>query len=265
VATRAGWIRLDGSVNTRDLGGLPTLNGQRTRLGKLIRSDNLQDLTEADVRELVERRKVRTVIDLRTQVEVDSEGPGPLTRDGRVAVHHLSLFPEAGHNTDVTAADSDGPVVLPWQNTGTQVRERRSAVGTYLRYLEDRPDSIVQALRLIGQTAGATIVHCAAGKDRTGVVIALALDEVGVDRAAIVEDYVRTGERLGLILQRLLSTPTYAGDIDTLVPDRHAPQPATMQRLLSQIDAEYGGTSAWLGSHGWSDRDTLGLRRALVG
>jgi len=258
------WISLKGAVNVRDVGGLPTRDGRRVRSGKLIRSDNLQDLTDADVRMLVERQRVATVVDLRTQVEVDSEGPSPLAGDPRVTVHHLSLFPEAGHNTDVTAADNDGPVVLPWQNADTQVRERRSAVATYLRYLEDRPDSVVQALRLIGQTEGATIVHCAAGKDRTGVVVALALDEVGVDRGAIVEDYARTAERLGLILQRLLSTQTYAGDIDTLNPDKHAPQPATMQRLLTQLDTGYGGTSAWLRSHGWLDRDAISLRRALL-
>ncbi len=253
-----------GAVNARDLGDLPTRNGQRVRPGKLIRSDNLQDLTRDDVHELVVQRRVTTVVDLRTQVEVDSEGPGPLSRDPRVTVHHLSLFSEAGHNTDLTAADNDGPVVLPWQDTATPVRERRSAVGTYLRYLEDRPDSIVRALRLICRANGATIVHCAAGKDRTGVVVALALDEVGVDRAAIVEDFVRTGERLGPLLRRLASSPTYVGDIDTLTPDRHMPQPATMQRLLAEIDTGYGGTSAWLRSHGWADEEAAALLRALV-
>lgn len=258
------WISLEGAVNVRDVGGLPTRDGRRVRTGKLIRSDNLQDLTDGDVRLLVERWQVRTVVDLRTQVEVDSEGPGPLTLERRVAIHHLSLFPEAGHNTDVTAADNDGPVVLPWQTADTQIRERRNAVGTYQRYLEDRPDSIVDALRLIGRTNGATIVHCAAGKDRTGVVVALALDEVGVERDAIVEDFVRTGERLDMLLRRLAASPTYAGDVDMLTPDRHMPVPATMRRLLAEIDTGYGGTSAWLRSRGWLDRDAISLRRALL-
>ena len=259
-----GWISLDGAANVRDLGGLPTGNGQRTRPGKLIRSDNLQDLTEQDIHELVERWHVKRVVDLRTQLEVDNDGPGPLTRDPRVSTHHLSLIPEAGDTTDVTAAEEEPPVVLPWPNSRTQVREQRGPVATYLRYLEDRPDSIVEALRLVGQTIGATIVNCAAGKDRTGVVVALALDEVGVDRNAIVDDYIRTGDHLERLLRRLARSSTYAEDVETLEVDKHMPRPETMRELLAEIDRIYGGTSAWLRSHGWSDDDATALRRALL-
>ena len=57
-------------------------------------------------------------------------------------------------------------------------------------------------------------MHCAAGKDRTGVVCALALATVGVPRASIVADYVATGERLGALLARLKASPTYAADLE---------------------------------------------------
>src|SRR5690606_39936022 len=75
---------------------------------------------------------------------------------------------------------------------------RRSSdlpAGHYLGYLNNRGDSIVAALRVMARTDGAAIVHCAAGKDRTGVVCALALDVAGVTREAIVADYAQTGER----------------------------------------------------------------------
>ncbi len=262
----ARWIDLDGAANVRDLGGLPA--GDRTvRRDRLIRSDNLQGLTPADVRRLVDDHDVRTVADLRTQTEVDLEGPGPLTREPRVAIEHLSLFPEAGEHTDVVAAESDEdePVLLPWQKREADPEHRRrSAVEIYLRYLDDRPDSIVAALRLIAHTDGATIVHCAAGKDRTGVVVALALDEVGVDRDAIVGDYVRTGDRLDALLARLKASRTYASDVGRMPDEQHLPRRETMQGFLDALDEVHGGTSNWLRKHGWTDADAAALRAALL-
>jgi len=259
------WIALDGAVNVRDLGGLPATDGRAVRPSRLIRSDNLQGLTDADITRLVDAHGVRAVADLRTQVEVDSEGPGPLTREPRVDIQHLSLFAEAGHNTDVVAADDDdAPVVLPWHKRETSIGDRRGAVSIYQRYLDDRPDSIVAALRLIARTDGATVVHCAAGKDRTGVVVALALDEVGVDRDEIVADFARTGERLHQILERLAATKTYAEDVGKLPADAHLPRATTMQNFLAELDSERGGTSTWLQTHGWTPDDAAALRGSLL-
>src|SRR4051812_40237158 len=98
--TDALWLELDGAVNVRDVGGLPTIDGRAVRPGRLIRSDNLQDLSDRDVRLLVEEIGVRSVADLRTGVEVAHEGPGPLLEIDDVDVRHLSLFPESGENTD---------------------------------------------------------------------------------------------------------------------------------------------------------------------
>jgi protein-tyrosine phosphatase len=86
------WIELDGLVNMRDLGGLPTRDGGRTASGRLIRSDNLQDLTDADVTHLVHAVGVSDIIDLRTEVEVHLEGPGPLRRVESLTHHHHSLI-----------------------------------------------------------------------------------------------------------------------------------------------------------------------------
>ena len=77
----ATWIDLDGVVNMRDLGGLPTRDGRQIRPRRLIRSDNLQDLTEADLRRLLSMG-VTDVLDLRTRREVDAVGPGPLREAG---------------------------------------------------------------------------------------------------------------------------------------------------------------------------------------
>jgi protein tyrosine/serine phosphatase len=262
------WIDLDGAVNVRDLGDLPTVAGQVVRRNRLIRSDNLQGLTGSDVRALVDGHDVRAVADLRTGVEVEAEGPGPMTREPLVCVEHFSLFPEAGGTTDATVADEpDGPVVLPWQDRDAVPDQRRlpGAAGVYLGYLDDRPDSALDALRLIATSGGATVVHCAAGKDRAGVITALALSEVGVTREAILDDYALSAERVEAILDRLLSSPTYANGLDRADLDKQRPRRETMQRLLEAIDEQCGGVPAWLRAQGWTDDDAQRLRSHLVG
>jgi protein tyrosine/serine phosphatase len=260
----ARWIDLDGSANARDVAGLPA--GARTvRPNRLIRSDNLQDLTPRDIRMLVDDHEVRAVADLRTQTEVDLDGPGPLTREPRVRIEHLSLFAEAGELTDVVAAESDEPVLLPWQKLEADPEhQRRGVVEIYLRYLDDRPDSVVAALRLVAGADGATIVHCAAGKDRTGVVVALALDEVGVERGAIVEDYVATGERLQPLLARLKASRTYSVDVRRMPDEHHLPRRESMEGLLAALDDAHGGAGGWLRKHGWTDADAVALRGSLL-
>lgn len=257
------WIDLEGAANVRDLGGLPAVDGRTVAPRRLIRADNLQGLTPSDIALLVEDIGVRAVADLRTYAELSSEGPGPLTRESRVRIESLSLFPEVGEHTDVVADESE-PVVLPWQTRKLEPGERRDAAAIYQRYLDDRPDSIVAALRLIGGSDGATIVHCAAGKDRTGVVVALALDEVGVDRDAIVDDFVRSGERMKEILARLAASRTYADDIRGVPFENHLPRPETMKTFFAELDELRGGTSNWLRKQSWTDDDASALRTALL-
>jgi protein tyrosine/serine phosphatase len=261
----ARWVRLDGAVNVRDLGGLPTADGRTTAYGKVLRSDNLQGLTPWDVRRLVDDLAVRTVIDLRTGVEVDKEGPGPLTAEPLVVHRHLSLFPEGGRTTDVEA-----DVLLPWQREWNVAGEEDNpGVRYYLSYLKERPDSVVSALRAMTAPdgpdgSGSAIVHCAAGKDRTGVVVAIALSAVGVARDAVIGDYVATGDRLDLVLARLRASPTYAPDLDGSPADVHRPRPETLRRFLDVIDERSGGPLGWLASAGFGTDEVAALRSRLV-
>ncbi len=260
TVTQPSWIALDGAVNVRDLGGLPTVNGATTQWRRLIRSDNLQNLSARDVDMLVDVFGVRTVADLRTSIEVDSDGPGPLHGRPEVEIRHLSLFPETGERPS-----ADGPLILPWQRSDARdERNRRGVASVYLGYLEDRADSIIESLRLIAFSPGATIVHCAAGKDRTGVVVALALAEVGVERPAIVADYARSAEVIEDIFQRLRSSRTYAGSMQDADADRHAPRAATIERLLDVVDEQFGAVSGWLRRHGWADDDRDALHAKLL-
>jgi protein-tyrosine phosphatase len=252
----ANWIDLEGVVNVRDVGGLPAADGRTVRAGVLIRSANLGEITEADVALLVEQVGVRRVVDLRTDVEVSRSDRGLLHGRSGVTVHHLSLYPD-------TLAEQDTPdPVVPWR--GERFTGQDPQVASYLMYLQRRPDSIVAALRAIAEPEGATIVHCAAGKDRTGVVVALALSVVGVPREVIAGDYAQTQSRLTAILEQLSRSSLYAGE--TADPAKVPPASADkMLRVLAAIDAEYGGVSGWLSAQGWTDRDTDRLRARLLG
>ena len=255
------WLALEGAVNARDLGRLPLAGGGTTASGVLLRADNLQGLTAADVGKLVDELAVRLVVDLRTGIEVTLEGPGPLVRDGRPEIRHRSLYPETGERTDV-----DVEAVMPWigrrdKHDGGET----AAVRSYLGYLRDRPDSVVDALRDAAHADGATIVHCAAGKDRTGIVCALALAVAGATREAIVADYVATAERIEPLIARLRRSPTYAEDLHHRPAGAFAPRPETMERVIEILDDRYGGPLGWLKEAGFGADDAAALRARLGG
>jgi protein-tyrosine phosphatase len=247
------WIKLDGAANVRDLGGLPAGDGQSTAPRRLLRADNLQDLSPSDVALLAGDIGVTTVVDLRRPTEVAAEGPGPLTRVTSVRHAYLSILAE-----DDAAAD----VVL---DDGT--RCRRPGViqgGDYRGYLEYRPDHVVAALRCIGQAPGAALVHCVLGKDRTGVVVALALSAVGVRRDAVIADYMATAERIPAVLARLRASRTHVADIDKMPDDDHMPRARTMTTFLDYVDARYAGALGWLSGHGFGPDDVGRLRARLL-
>lgn len=243
------WIALEGAANARIV--VP---------GALLRSDNLQTLTARDVRVLVEQEALKVVLDLRTDLEVRREGPGPLAQEPRVRIEHRSLYPRSGGNTDLDAA-----TVNLWPPTAASGwPDEPHVVQAYLSYLTARPDSIVAAIRTIANADGAVLVHCAAGKDRTGVVVALALDAAGIDRTAIVGDYLATGQRIDAILARLVASPTYRSELEGHDPRTHAPIAATMERVFELLDEHFGGSAAWLSAHGLSDAELGRLRQRLA-
>jgi protein tyrosine/serine phosphatase len=243
------WITLDGAVNARAV--VPRV---------LLRADNLQSLSARDVRLLVDDERVHVVLDLRTDVEVELEGPGPMTREPAVRIEHRSLYPDSGGNTDFEV-----DAVVLWQHDDDHdAVEESPVVRAYLSYLRRRPDSVVGSIRAIARSHGAVLVHCAAGKDRTGVVVALALDAAGIDRGAIVDDYLASRERIEEIMARLVRSPTYRAELDGQDPHQLAPSRGTMERFLQIVDERLGGSVAWLGANGLEPADLERLRRRLT-
>jgi protein-tyrosine phosphatase len=171
-------VPLEAGFNFRDLGGHETADGRRVRSGVLYRADTLHRLTAADL-DVLRGLGLRTVIDLRTRTELERFGRAGLT-DDEVAHHHLPMIdevrsPEARIQEGVPTPAERGEL--------------------YLRMLEHGGPAVAESLRVLaGPRALPAVFHCTAGKDRTGVLAAVVLGQLGVPDGAIAEDYAVTEE-----------------------------------------------------------------------
>ena len=241
--TRA--LAWDALLNARDLGGLPTLGGGETRFRAVVRSDNLVHLTPAGTAALLDYG-VRTVIDLRLPFEL-KEDPDPFaTPNGHeVAYRNISFI-------DPAAERPSERVTLAEDYTG-MLRRFRPQVSAVMSAVADAE-------------AGAIVIHCAAGKDRTGIVSALLLALVGVSRQSIAEDYALTTEALRPREERWVAAAP-----DDERADREAAvawgraRPEVMLEVLAHLDATYGGVEDYLRWTRVSDDDLARIRARLVG
>jgi protein-tyrosine phosphatase len=237
------WIELEGLDNLRDIGGLPLRSGGVTRSGVLLRSAALHYVTESDVRHLVEEFGLRLVLDLRTAREVDRDGPTPVARAG-VRTVALSFIPEDGRPLPETGDETD-PLLR-----------------SYLGFLVDRTENVVEAVRLLAaEDAGPALVHCQAGKDRTGVLVALVLDAVGVERHAVVQDYAASAHHVEAMFRRWADAAEFPMP-DDLTP--HLPRAEVIAAVLDRLDTEHGGAAGWLRANGLDEESLRRLRVRLT-
>ena len=259
------WIDLDGLANMRDVGGIPTIDGGKIIPGRLLRSDNLQTLTTSDVDQLL-GLGLSDVIDLRSDYEAEREGRGPLT-GADVRIHQFSLFREWEIGVGETKPDVRPEVLpeeaLPWIDLEPSVQLDNEVASVYFSYLVDRPDSVLSALRAVAGAPGTALVHCAAGKDRTGTLVALALSVAEAEPQAIIDDYAASSERVEQVVGRLMASPTYAGNLEGRPISSHLSHPETMISFLRYIDDTFGGVLPMLIKMGWTADDTDQLRSKL--
>jgi protein tyrosine/serine phosphatase len=236
-------VPLDGCVNFRDLGGYPARGGRRVRRGVLYRSDALYAMTEADVRQVRDALGVRAVIDLRSSEEVASDGVGPLA-EPPVRRHHLPLFEREG----LTVPD-EGP---------------RGLDEVYALMLRFARGPIARAVDLIAASAEPLVFHCAAGKDRTGLVAAVVLGSVGVADEHVIDDYAYTQRALERIVARLRASEGYRYIVDALPADTLHAEPETMARLLEHARREYGSLRDYALRAGVAESSLAALERRLL-
>jgi protein-tyrosine phosphatase len=238
----------EGCVNVRDLGGLPTEDGRRTRLGGVVRSDNVRRLTDEGWRALAEHG-VQRIVDLRLAEELAEDQP----RDVDIEVVHVSVLgagpdPEYVKELDAHLAVNELVDHYAW---------------SYVDFLERYREHFGQAFAAIADAEGTVVVHCVAGKDRTGLVAALLLRLAGVDHATIGADYALTAENLR---SRWLAWLREARDEEErakLEKLRHTPAEA-MVRVVQEIERRYGDVGSYLRAAGLTGAQVGRLRERLV-
>lgn len=219
-------------VNLRDLGGLPIDGGGSTRSGVLLRSDApyLGDESPAGF-----AWPPATVVDLRDKTETaDASFPWP------PEVHYIS-------NPLFSGARIDRVLNKP-------------LVTVYEEILRDAPHRIVGALNRFGES-GATVVHCAAGKDRTGIVVAVALLLVGVQHEAIVADYQKTAHSIQRVHRRMGAHKRLPAAVGVDHQILRTPREA-VELVIDRVSAARGGPWGWVEAHG---ADLVQLRRWAAG
>ncbi|GAA2635728.1 tyrosine-protein phosphatase [Dactylosporangium fulvum] len=206
--------------NVRDVGGLPTVDGGAVRAGALVRADSLHRLTPEGLAAL-RAHGIRRVVDLRSADEA-RECPGPLTGDPM-----YRLLPLIDPVADTRRVPEDEPTrALTYCGSLTR---NGSYIAAGLAAVADAPE-------------GGVLVHCAAGRDRTGMVVALALRVAGVADEVIAEDYAYSGECLD---------------------DPETSEPETILTMLRHLDATFGDAAAYLRTHGLTEDQVTSLRQRL--
>lgn len=224
-------LPLGGTFNVRDLGGYPTDNGRVTRWGQFFRADSLHRLDEHGQQELL-NRGITTVIDLRSHGEVQS-APNPLAQHPALAYHHISLFEPlylGGHLGQGSSLD------LPT---------------LYQLALEQSRQPIVATLEVMATAQRSVIFHCTAGKDRTGIIAALALKLAQVHSQTIVNDYAATAHYIAPLLQDLRQQALERQQDLSQYEKLLLAEPQFMVQLLQHLEEQYGGVSRYLEEGGF--------------
>lgn len=213
------------------------------RPGRLYRSDALDRLTD-EGRQALADLGVALVIDLRSDADLQIGGPDQL--DGTGAAYVRCPIDAAGVNRDVASLDLR---VI------------------YRTILGPHGPEIARAIRSIAGADGPVVVHCTAGKDRTGLVAALVLTALGADYSTVAGDYTATTANLDgawsdalfarLRDYRLEVTPALAQVL------AEAPEPV-LRETFDWLESEYGGVMAYLASNGVDEAVVASLRAALI-
>jgi len=216
------FIALNGTVNTRDLGGFDTRFGGRTRSGRVWRSD-LPALISHHDHETFARVGLRHVLDLRTDRE-HQQRPNPLAADDRYTVHRIDLFAEVMRGLLSGSVVGDPfDLALHYQASFERSRDAYAAI---FRTLDD----------VLSDEPGPVLLHCTVGKDRTGLVAALLLLAAGVRPADVIADYVLSDERIEPLRPRLLREGVALGFSEAAYTHLLAARPETMMRTLAEVD-----------------------------
>jgi protein-tyrosine phosphatase len=239
----------DGCLNVRDLGGHPIEGGGETRFGQVVRADSVRQLSDEGWQAVVDYG-VRTIVDLRSDEELEADPPAELPVD----LVHVPFFDE--DRDDVREAVEAASAAAPDHATAT--RE------VYLLFLEHFRQNVAAAVAAVAEAEkGAVVVHCHGGKDRTGLVTAFLLRLAGVPIEDIAADYALSEDRLRTRHEQWFADAADEAELERL--HRIAATPAaSMVGVLEELERRYGSVEGYLLAGGARERIGQRVRARLV-
>lgn len=236
-------ISLQGSTNFRDIGGYATQDGQTIRWKRLYRSDALARLTEDDL-VVLSPLQVATLIDLRSHQELTQTGPSQLVSALGATHRHLPFIAETTNPLDYAS--------LP------------PLSDLYVQMIEQGAPTVRAVFEaLADNTTYPAVVHCAAGKDRTGVTVALVLRTLGVSDDIIAADYALTDGYLAEGIEKLRAL----GEVEQyskVPPGLLRAHAETMLGFLATVDSRFGGSDKLLADAGVLPGTQAEIRNLLL-
>ena len=241
-------IHLKGTTNTRDIGGYQTSDLRTLRWRQIIRSENLSRLTASDFQKL-EEIGVKTVIDLRTDREHD-QSPTVWLGDNPPRFFHLPIGD--AHNDWFNAQRR-----MMKSNRFTEEQALEHMVEGYRMIAEVGPPSFQKLMELVlDQSNWPILIHCNAGKDRSGVAVTLILEALGVDRETIMEEFLLTNE-IGRSEEKAIFLSKESKYSSSGTKFRRSPsasawfpivgvQPEMLKAFYASVDEQYGSLDAFL-------------------
>lgn len=238
----AAGVEIPGVRNARGIGGLPTMSGSHLRSGLYFRTGSLAGLTEAGRRRLQELG-VTAVVDLRDKQSIE-DTPDRVDPAVSIAAPVFERIPDA------QTFDFDG----------------FSLADTYLDLVSAKGPELVGVLKIIAShTDGAILVHCDAGKDRTGLVTALLLGVLGVTDAAILSNYAESGTALGSpfldAINEAIAPRVLTDEHATKILDSDA---NNIVQVFDVIRREFGSITAYTQAHGLTPAEIDALRTRFI-
>ncbi|MBR2549761.1 MAG: tyrosine-protein phosphatase [Clostridiales bacterium] len=229
-------------INCRELGGMPLAGDKTFRTGIFLRSGSPEWLTAGQINE-VKEYGVKTVIDLRAVEELKGSG-NPFASDPDVDFHNIPLF-----NGDPNGNDDKTMEFILTHTLGDY----------YVIIAEEMGDRLAKIMRILLNSDGLTLFHCAHGKDRTGVVAALLYSLCGASRDNIITNYAISYEYLkDFLAPSIAKLPDNMKHI--LRSDAH-----NMVTFLDYVDSRWNGdAAALLMANGLSGDEISALRRKCM-
>ncbi len=234
---------LTGVRNFRDVGGLPTVDGRRVRYGVLFRSGHLAHATEDDAA-FLSSLGLHTIFDFRNAADQRLEGPD-VELPG---VRNVNLpLTDPAHGAEFWTMVRDGETDQLREILGDGKAANRM-IASYRMIIKERTAEHSRVLRELAEDSLPVLMHCAAGKDRAGLSVAVTLLVLGVEREAIVADYLESNakHRRYKVRRSGGSSSAYSPEVMELLSPLFEARVEYLTAAFETIDETWGSVGAYL-------------------